>query len=107
VSVIGKLSGKSLEVEIGGEKLTLKPLKFKERSALAKMTAAATNDKQMESIVDFIRKVLQNSYPDTTEEELDNISLEHFESLTKAIMKLHGMEIEGDIKKLASEAQKK
>jgi len=106
LSILGKLSGKSLKVKIGDVDLELKPLKFKEREVLEKVFSTTEGKVQIDAIMDFIRKVLVNSYPDATKEELDDISFEHFTELSQAVLKVHGMEAkESDLKNLASEVQ--
>lgn len=108
MSELGKLAGKSLKVEIGKVSLELVPLKFKEREVIAGLFSSSNPREQMEAMMEFIKKVLKNSYPDATDEELDDVSFEHFTELSKAVMKVHGLEVpEEDLKKLVPEAIKK
>ena len=108
MSELGKLAGKSLKVRIGEADLVLIPLKFREREVIAGLFSSTSPKEQMEATMEFIKKVLKNSYPESTDEELENVSFEHFTELSRAVMKVHGLEVpEEDLKKLAPEALKK
>ena len=105
MSELSKLSGKILKVKIGTVDLELKPLNFSEKETLAKLFSAKSGKEQVDATTDFIRKVLKNSYPDSTDEELDGISFEHFTELSRAVMDVHGLKVsEEDLKKLEAEA---
>ena len=58
----------------------------------------APMEKQMEQTKKLITKVLRNSVPDATDEEINNISLEHLEPLMTAITKLHKMDKDSSAK---------
>lgn len=88
-----KLMGQAKEYDIGGVKLVLQPLTVKELGVLMK---TAKPDTQAEGMTELLTKTLKKSYPETTDEEIQNISLEHFQKLTEAMLDVNGI----DIKKL-------
>ena len=104
MSKISGLSVKAKNVTIGGTELTLIPLSFKERDTLAKVLDAKEKNDQMEATFELIKKVLQKSYPDMTEDEWGNMSVEYIGEISKAVLELHGMKMsEADIKKLMAD----
>jgi len=115
LSILGKLSGKSLKVKIGETDLELKPLNFKERGVYKKFIASSSKDieEQTEILHEFIVTVLKKSYPDSTQEEIDAIGFNYYGELTDAVLKVNGMEVskedlerfkEARLKKMSSEA---
>ncbi len=96
MSRLSQLQGKSQVFKIGEVELELKPLTVDELELFSIDTDAPT-EKQMEQTKKLIVKVLKNSVSDATDEEINNISLEHLEPLMNAIMKLHKFS-EGDSK---------
>ncbi len=94
MSKLAALQGKPQKFDIGGMELELKPLTVDELELFSIDTDAPT-EKQMEQTKKLMVKVLKNSVPDATDEEINNISLEHLQDLMDAIMKLHKFS-EGD-----------
>ncbi len=88
MSKLSELQGKPRVFKVGETELTLKPLTVDELE-LFNIDEKAPPEKQMESTKGMINKILKNSYPDATDEELKNISLEHLTELMTAIMELH------------------
>lgn len=88
MSQLAYLQGKAQKFKIGGVDLELKPLTVDEIE-LFSIDGDAPIEQQMESSKKLITTVLKKSIPDTTDEEIKNISLEHLEDLMNAIMKLH------------------
>lgn len=104
MSKIGNLSVRPKIVKIGETELTLIPLSFKERASLAKILDAKGKAEQVESTFDLIKKVLQKSYPDMTDLEFDDLSIEYINDVTKVVLELHGLSVsEEDLKKMAAE----
>ena len=91
MSRIAELQGKGKKIKIGDLEFELKPLTVKDLELIS-VDENAPIEKQMEMTKKLITKVLKTSYPDTTDEEIDNISLEHINELSEAIMKLHNLE---------------
>lgn len=87
-----------MEVSIGGEDLTIKPLTVKDLPLLMSLTDQ-DSDKRTKAMVDLIVKTLRESVPDATEEEITSIGVSYFKELSEAIMKVNGMEnVEGKSK---------
>tara|TARA_Y100000310_G_C20660718_1_gene804585 strand:+ start:1318 stop:1668 length:351 start_codon:yes stop_codon:yes gene_type:complete len=95
MSKLSQLQGKGQIFKIGGIDLELKPLRIDEIEVLS-IDDKAPMEEQMKQSRRLISKVLKNSVPDTTDEEINNISLEHMQQLMEAIMKLHKFTKEGD-----------
>lgn len=84
-----RLKAKTKKVEIGGEEFVLKPLKFKHLDAFMK---TADESKRTEAIKEIITLTMKESYPDE-EFDIDEISMEFLEELTKAIFSVNGINI--------------
>ena len=88
MSELAALQGKPQRFKIGEIELELKPLTVDELS-LFSFDQDMPVEKQTEMTKELIKKVLKKSVADATDEEINNISLEHLEELMTAIMKLH------------------
>ena len=104
MSRIAQLQGKPKKVKVGDLELELTPLTVKDLNLVSGDDNSST-EKQMELMKKLISKVLKTSYPDTTDEEIDNISLEHLTELQTAIMKLHNLDKVIDIKDVITKRQ--
>ncbi len=96
MSKLGYLQGKPQKVKIGEIELELKPLTVDELE-LFSIDDKAPVEEQMKTTKKLVYTVLKKSVPDATDEEINNISLEHLQDLMNAIMKLHKFQ-EGDNK---------
>ena len=94
MSRLAALQGKPQKFKIGELELELKPLTVDELN-LFSIDDKSPMEEQMKSTNKLISKVLKNSVPDATDEEINNISLEHLQDLMNAVMKLHKFS-EGD-----------
>jgi len=88
MSKLSYLQGKAKTYKIGEVELELKPLTVDELE-LFTIDDKAPVEEQMKSSKALISKVLKNSLPDATDEEIKNVSLEHLQELMNAIMDLH------------------
>jgi len=88
MSKLSELQGKAKTYKIGGIDFDLKPLTVDELE-LFSMNQDSSPEKQMEQSKKMIIKVLKNSVPDATDEEIKNVSVEHLNELMMAIMDLH------------------
>ena len=88
MSRLAALQGKSKKYMIGDVELELKPLTVNEIEFFT-MDDKAPIEEQMKASKALITKVLKNSISDVTDEEINNISLEHLQDLMNAIMDLH------------------
>ncbi len=104
MSRIAQLQGKPKKIKVGDVELDLKPLTMKDLDLVSGEDNSST-EKQMELMKKLVSKVLKTSYPDTTDEEIDNISLEHLTELQTAIMKLHNLDKIIDIKDVIAKRQ--
>lgn len=104
MSKVGNLTVKPKNISIGGTELTLIPLSFKERDTLAKVLDAKDKTEQVEATFALIKAVLHKSYPDMTDQEFDDLSVEYVNDISKAVLELHGMKMsEEELKKLVAE----
>ena len=90
MSKLSQLQGKSKTFKIGGIDLELKPLSVDDLE-LFSASESSTMEQQMGMAKKLIAKVLKNSIPDATDEEIKNISVEHLDDLMKAITSLHNL----------------
>jgi len=84
---MGSLSnflGKPKEIELDGIKIMLHPLKVKD------MSLFQSEGKSAEEIAKISTDILKLSIPDTTDEEIDGLSLEKFIIIMEEINKLNG-----------------
>ena len=88
MSKLAQLQGKGQVFKIGGVDLELKPLRIDEIDLLS-IDEKSPIEEQMKVTKKLINKVLKNSIPDATDEEINNISLEHLQDIMDAITKLH------------------
>ena len=88
MSKLARLQGKALEIEMGGEKFDIKPLKVKDMDLIMK---AANENTRGEAIGQLIKKTLKESVPDATDEEIDGVAVEHFETLMMAVAKVNNL----------------
>ena len=76
--------GKSKEIEIKGTKITIHPLTLKNMHLFSKENSSE------EEKVKMSKDILKLSISDTTDEEVDNLTLEMFTKLMEEINKLNG-----------------
>ena len=99
MSKLNKLLGKPQEFIIGGEKFELHPLKMIDLPLLMLMNDSDPQ-KQAKALQDLVKKTLKMSVPDATDDEIDNIGINHFQQLSEAIMVVNGFDKE-EAKKIA------
>jgi len=85
-----KMKATAKEVEIGGEKFTLKPLTMKHLDIFMK---TAKDEDRTQAVKDIINITMQESYPDE-EFNVDEISVEFLEELTKAIFSVNNIKVD-------------
>jgi len=94
---ISVLFGKEKTFNIAGQEFKLKPLELKDADIFVKMEKDVTKGKDEakgEAIKELIAITLKKSYPDITDEDIEKISIEHLEELTKAIMEVNNFDVE-------------
>ena len=92
MSKLGKLVGEGKEIKIGEITLDVKPLTVSSLPLLMQIGDESNKEAQAIAMQDVIKKTLKDSVPDCTDEEIDNISLEHLTKLMEAIMEVNQLE---------------
>lgn len=92
MSRLQALMGKPKMYKIGELELEIKPLKIRDLDTLFELgkedpKAQATGTRTV------LNKVLKEAVPDATDEEIDNISIEHLKELMDAIMEVNKLDI--------------
>jgi len=91
MSRIERLLAKPKEIELGGEKFQIKPLTVKDMPLIMKL---GKDETQGEAMNELVKKVLKEAEPNATDEELDNISMEHLQALMEAIMEVNNLKVD-------------
>ena len=89
MSKLDRLFGKSEVLVLEDIELDIKPLKVKDLQIFLDM---GETEKRATALEKLIRKVLKEAIPDTTDEEIDAVSLAYFPKLTEVIMRVNGLE---------------
>ena len=84
-----KMKAKPKKVEIGGEEFVLKPLTLKHLDAFMK---TANEEERTQAVKEIISLTMKESYPEE-EFNVDEISVEFLEELTKAIFKVNNIDV--------------
>jgi len=92
---IKRLFGKPKTYKIAGQEMEIHPLTVKEIDTLTKLES---KDKQSEGIMELITKTLKKSYPTLNENDIENISVEHYVELQKAILDVNGIPVPDELK---------
>ena len=105
MSILSRLSGKGKKIKLGEIEVEIKPLTFTNSDLMVKMGNEETRG---EATKELIKVVLKNSVPDATDEEIDNISIEHISVLMEAITDVCGLDknIPDDKAKLIAKLKK-
>lgn len=89
MSKLSKLLGNPVDVEIGGEIFTLKPLTVKNMDLIM---ALEDERRKAGALKEIIRLTLKEAVPDASDEELEGVSFTHFKALTDAILVVNGLD---------------
>ena len=81
---LSKFLGSPKEIDIDGEKITINPLKVKDMELFSKQNPTEEEVKTMG------KKIIKLSIPDTTDEEIDSLSMNAFVKIMDEINKLNG-----------------
>lgn len=90
MSELSKLAGKSKKVRIGEIELEIKPLSVSDMDLM--MNLSKEGPEQIESMKTLIKKVLNDAIPDATDEEIDNVAVEHIMTIMEAIMEVNNLD---------------
>jgi len=88
MGTLSKFLGSPKEIEIGGEKITINPLKVKDMKLFAKSNPNAEETQEMG------KQIIKLSIEGTTDEEVDGLSMEVFIKIMDEINKLNGFKDE-------------
>ena len=88
MGVLSKFLGGPKEIEIDGEKITIYPLKVKDMEKFAKQNLT---EEEMKTLG---RDMIKLSIPDTTDEEVDSLTMNAFVQIMDEINKLNGFKDE-------------
>lgn len=88
MSKLSNLIGKGQAFKIGDIDLEFKPLKFENMDLLAKLDNKDTQVKAMQEIISI---TLKDAVPDATDEEIQNLGLNHMLAISKAIKEVNGL----------------
>jgi len=89
MSELSKLCGKGKEFEIGGIKLNIKPLSLSDMDLMTEMAKEGAD--QQKASKEIIKKVLKDAVPDSTDEEIENVSVEYMPQLMEAISEVNNL----------------
>ena len=95
MSKLQRFLGQSKTFKIGEEDIEIQPLTVKNLDILMGLSKKGEEHLALDRL---IRVTLKKSVPDSTDEEIDNISLEFFKELMDAILEVNNMEVDEDIK---------
>ena len=84
-----RFMAKSKEIEIEGIKFKIKALTVKDSPLLAGLESP---EKSGEAIQVILAKILKDSFPDITQEEIDNFSLEFLEPIMTAFGEVNSLD---------------
>jgi len=103
MSKLANFLAKPKKYTINNEEIELKPLKVKDLDIL---TGFQDQSKQGEVLKEMIKRTLKESIPDATDEEINNIGLNHTMNFLEAIIDVNGLEKVVDKKKAAESLSK-
>ena len=91
MSELSKLAGKGKKIKIGEIELNIKPLTVNDMDLMMAMSKEGSSE-QLEAMRELVKKVLKEAVPDSTDEEINNVSVEHLTSIMEAISEVNGLE---------------
>ena len=101
MSVISKLAGKGKEVQLGDVTIIVKPLTVNDMDLMMDLSKEGTEE-QIVAMKKLINKVLKQAVPDATDDEINNVSVEHLTSIMNVISELNGVDMkQGEAELLA------
>jgi hypothetical protein len=95
MSKLSQLAGKPQKYLFGEIELEIKPLAVRDIDLFVRISSK-DEKKQAEAMHDLIFSTLKAAVPDATNEEIDNISASHIETIMSAIMEVNA---QGNTKK--------
>ena len=88
MSRLTKLLAKPKKIELLGEEFDFKPLTVKNIDLIMDLEH---ENKRANAMKEIIRITLKEAVPDSTDEEINGIAIQHFQKLTSVIMDVNGL----------------
>jgi hypothetical protein len=89
MSKLNRLVGKGKIIDLDGVELTINSITLSNMDMLMDM---GNEEKRAGALKKMINKVLLESVPDATQEEIDSISLKYFAQIMEAINEVNGLD---------------
>ena len=102
MSRLAQLAGKGKKFKIGGIELEIKPLTVSDMDLMTRL-----GKEDATAMKELIAKVLKDSVPDATDDEVDKMSVEHVTKLMEAIMEVNNLEMDKSKQNFLEEIKKK
>jgi len=83
-----KLLGKGKKVKIGEVEIEIKPLKIADLDLWVGLSDPKEQGKVLKNLT---LKTLKDAFPEDSEEDISQISMEYFEEISKAIIEVNGL----------------
>jgi len=93
MSKLSQLLGKPEKVSVGGVPFEIKPLTVGDLELIGNIDSGKPSS---ESLMKLIEKVLRDSFPDATDEEIKNFPLEHVKELSDHIARVNKLKSDDD-----------
>jgi len=96
---IDKFLARPVEVEIGGEKVMLKPFTVKELPLLTKLESK-NEEIRSKAIQEIIKLTMKQIDPSATDEQIENVSVKYLEEIMDAVAKVNNIDMDEAKKQL-------
>ena len=97
MSKLSQLLGKPEKVSIGGVEFEIKPLTVGDLSLIGNIDPDKPSQEALQKLVE---KVLRDSFPDATDEEIEGFPLEHVATLSDHIARINKLKTDDTKSKL-------
>ena len=104
MSKLSQLQGKSKTYKIGEIELELRPLTLEDMN-LIEIDENSSQEQQMKQTKKLLSKVLKQSVPDATDEEIDQLGVNYMKEIMYAIMDVNGLQSQTNIKDVIKNRQ--
>jgi len=87
-------------VKIGGKDVEVKPFSVKDFDIMSKL-ASENEETRAEALREALTKTIKLSFPNATDEQIDNVSMEYLTDFVNAMLEVNNLSVpEGERKKL-------
>jgi len=105
MSDLAKLAGKGKKVKIGELEIEVKPLTVSDVDLM--MGLGKEGVEQASAIKQLIKRVLEDAVPDASDEEIENVSVEHMQQIMEAIIEVNNLETPSAEKEIIAKIKNK